>query len=454
MIRGAPAVSLAGTLPAGIPIIRPVSEASAVFDAQPDRFVRIGDVVLTGLGNDVEAAGAWGASALLRAPRFAIDARGLPGTAAAKLAAGACLRAWRYDGLFTKTRDDGVLIDAIDLVSDDPSAAEAWAGLAPGVTGAMFARDLVRTPSNLLTPATFVTQLTPLVQAGVSVEVLDATALAEGGFGGILAVGAGSVHPPCLIILRWAGTLQRAPVIFVGKGITFDTGGICIKPAEGMWDMRADMAGAAACAGAMLALALRQSPAPAIALLAVAENATGAASYRPGDILRMHDGTTVAVVDTDAEGRLVLADALAYGVKRRPAAIIDVATLTGSIVTALGHEHAGAFGTDDAIANAARMAGIAVGERLWRMPIAEAHRRALDSDVADIRHCVDARGQPDACQAAAFLREFTGEIPWLHLDIAGVEHRAESDGRHAAGPTGFGTRLLDRLVSDRFEAHG
>jgi leucyl aminopeptidase len=168
----------------------------------------------------------------------------------------------------------------------------------------------------------------------------------------------------------------------------------------------------------------------------------------------MHDGTTVAVVDTDAEGRLVLADALAYGVKRRPAAIIDVATLTGSIVTALGHEHAGAFGTDDAIANAARMAGIAVGERLWRMPIAEAHRRALDSDVADIRHCVDARGQPDACQAAAFLREFTGEIPWLHLDIAGVEHRAESDGRHAAGPTGFGTRLLDRLVSDRFEAHG
>ena len=126
-------------------------------------------------------------------------------------------------------------------------------------------------------------------------EVLDATALAEGGFGGILAVGAGSVHPPCLIILRWAGTLQRAPVIFVGKGITFDTGGICIKPAEGMWDMRADMAGAAACAGAMLALALRQSPAPAIALLAVAENATGAASYRPGDILRMHDGTTVAV---------------------------------------------------------------------------------------------------------------------------------------------------------------
>ena len=454
MIPTWPAVSLTQTLTAGLPVIRPTSIASPEFDALPDSIAHIGDVVLSGLGEDAEAAGAWGASALLRAARIAIDARGLNAATAASLAAGARLRAWRYDGLITQPRDDAVRLDLIELVSDDPDTPETWAKLESGVTGALFARDLVATPSNLLTPATFAARLAPLIQAGVTIEVLDAQALQRGRFGGILAVGAGSVHPPCLILLRWKGTLQNAAVAFVGKGITFDTGGICIKPAEGMWDMRADMAGAAACAGAMLALALRKSPAPAMALLAVAENVTGAASYRPGDILRMHDGTTVAVVDTDAEGRLVLADALAYAAAQRPAAIIDLATLTGSIVTALGHTRAGAFGTEQTLSGAACTAGLAVGEMLWPMPIAEEHRRALDSDMADIRHCVDARGEPDACQAAAFLREFTGEIPWLHLDIAGVEHRKEADGRHAAGPTGFGARLLDRLVADRFEAHG
>jgi leucyl aminopeptidase len=240
-------------------------------------------------------------------------------------------------------------------------------------------------------------------------------------------------------------------VVFVGKGITFDTGGISIKPADKMWDMRADMAGAAACAGAMLALARRNSPAPAIAILAIAENTTGGNSYRPGDVLKMYSGTTVQVVDTDAEGRLVLADALAYATREKPQAIIDLATLTGSIVVALGHEMAGCFDNDPALAAAAASAGAAVGEKLWRMPIGESHRRALDSDIADLKHCVDERGQPDACQAAAFLREFVGETPWLHLDIAGVEAREEAGPTYAKGATGFGVRLLDRLIADRFE---
>jgi leucyl aminopeptidase len=159
-------------------------------------------------------------------------------------------------------------------------------------------------------------------------------------------------------------------------------------------------------------------------------------------------------VDTDAEGRLVLADALAYAVTQKPAAIIDLATLTGSIVTALGHERAGAFGTDAALTKAAMRAGEAVGELLWPMPFGEGYFPALDSDIADIRHCVDGSGHPDACQAATFLRQFVDATPWLHLDIAGVEERAEADGRHARGATGFGVRLLDRLVSDRFEPHG
>jgi leucyl aminopeptidase len=443
---------------------REAAEADG-FTGEPETVCEIfgasGRVVLVGLGDGgvraAEAAGACAVARLLRVPRVAIDVRGVTPDCAAALAAGACLRAWRFDRLRTRADDDAPLLVALDLVSGDPAVRAAWATVSAGVEGALFARDLVTEPSDTLTPAGFVARLAKLVQAGVSVEVMDVAALTSAGFGGLLAVGQGSDHPPCLAVLRWKGSEARAPVAFVGKGITFDTGGICIKPADDMWHMRADMAGAAACAGAMLALARRGAPVPAIAVLPLAENATGAASYRPGDVLRMLSGTTVQVVDTDAEGRLVLADALTFALREKPAAIVDLATLTGSIVTALGHEMAGAFGNDVAFEAAVAAAGAAVGEFVWRMPIAEGHRRALDSDIADLKHCVDGRGQPDACQAAAFLREFVDETPWVHLDIAGVESCAEADGRFAKGATGFGVRLLDRLVADRFEnrpAHG
>ncbi len=282
--------------------------------------------------------------------------------------------------------------------------------------------------------------------------MLKPRALRRAGLGGLLAVGAGSVNKPLLVVLQWRGTAAAAPVVFAGKGVTFDTGGICMKPAQGMEEMRADMAGAAACAGAILALALRRSPAPAAAVLALAENATGGASYRPSDVLRMGDGTTVEVVDTDAEGRLVLADALGWAVRHlQPAAIVDLATLTGANVVALGGQMAGLFDNDPAFAAHVAAAGQAVGEPVWRMPIGAGHREDLRSDIADLRHCVPGRGQPDACHAAAFLREFVGSVPWAHLDIAGLESRAEASDRHAAGATGFGVRLLDRLVTQRFE---
>ena len=246
--------------------------------------------------------------------------------------------------------------------------------------------------------------------------------------------------------------MEAKPVVFVGKGVTFDTGGICIKPADKMWEMRADMAGAAACAGAMLSLALRRSPAPVCAVLALAENAVGAESYRPGDVLTSFSGKTIEVIDTDAEGRLVLADALAWAVRRlRPAAVIDLATLTGSIVVALGHEMAGLFGNDPALAAHVAAAGEVVGELVWRMPMAAGYREALASDIADLMNCARGKGQPDACQAAAFLGEFVGETPWVHLDIAGVESHETADDAQAAGATGFGVRLLDRLVAARFE---
>ncbi len=282
--------------------------------------------------------------------------------------------------------------------------------------------------------------------------MLHRKALRRAGLGGLLAVGGGSVHKPALVVLRWPGRIAADPVVFVGKGITFDTGGLCIKPAKGMEEMRADMAGAAACAGAMLAMALRRAHAPAAAVLALAENATSGSAYRPGDVLRLADGTTVEVVDTDAEGRLVLADALAYARQHlRPAALVDLATLTGAIVTALGGEQAGLFDNDPALATQVAAAGAAVDEPVWRMPIGGRHREDLRSAIADLRHCVPGRGQPDACHAAAFLREFVGDTPWAHLDIAGMELHDEADDHSPAGATGFGVRLLDRLVAQSFD---
>jgi len=354
--------------------------------------------------------------------------------------------------LRTVPDDDAPRLKALDLLSDTPGIEAAWQTAAAAWHGAAFARDLVAEPSNTLTPEGFIDRLDKLRDAGVQVSVLRRRALEREGLGALLAVGQGSAHPPRLVILRWAGSIEAPPVVFVGKGVTFDTGGICIKPADKMWDMRADMAGAAACAGAMLAIAERRSPAPVVAILALAENATGAASYRPGDVLRSFSGRSIEVVDTDAEGRLVLADALAWAVQRhRPQAIIDLATLTGSIVTALGHHMAGLFTNDPALAAHVAAAGAAVGEQVWRMPIGESHRRDLDSDIADLRHCVPGRGQPDACQAAAFLREFVADVPWVHLDIAGMDLHEEACDGAAAGPTGFGVRLLDRLVAQHFE---
>ncbi len=430
-------------------------EACEVFAAE-------GRLLLVGLGPTPDdaayrAAGALAVARLSRVARLALDARALlPGPAVA-FAAGAMQRGWRPETLRTIADPDEPALSSLHLLSEAPGIAAAWHSTFAALRGSAFARDLVTEPSNTLTPNGFIERLAPLEKAGVQVTVLKRRDLEREGLGCLLAVGRGSEHPPRLVVLRWPGAIDAAPVAFVGKGITFDTGGISIKPAHLMWEMRADMAGAAACAGAMLSLALRASPAPAIAVLALAENAIGADSYRPGDILRSASGRSIEVVDTDAEGRLVLADALAFTLRRhRPAAIIDLATLTGSIVTALGHECAGLFGNDAAFAAHVAAAGEATGERVWRMPIGEQHRRVLDSDIADLRQCPPAGGlQPDACHAAAFLREFVGDTPektpWAHLDIAGVESHETADDRHAAGATGFGVHLLDRLVAARFE---
>jgi len=383
-----------------------------------------------------------GAAALAVLPegtaRAVLDARALMPEEAVALATGLALRAPRGFRL--------------DLWHPDPEAvAPLWHDAHAVLKGVALARKLVAMPANRLTPERFARRLKRLERHGIAVQVLGRRRLRHAGFGALLAVGEGSAHPPRLVVLRWAGRIPAAPLVLVGKGITFDTGGLSLKPAEGMAEMTADMAGAAACAGAMLALALRDSPAPAAAVLALAENGIGAASYRPGDVLTTLSGQTVEVVDTDAEGRLVLADALNYAARVfRPDAVVDLATLTGAVVTALGRHRAGLFGNDPPLAAAVAAAGEAVGERLWPLPISPEHEEALRSEIADLRQCSPERGQPDASHAAAFLRRFLGHDPpaWAHLDIAGVA-------RHPPGPPGraggFGVRLLDALARARFE---
>ncbi|TCH98558.1 leucyl aminopeptidase family protein [Roseococcus sp. SYP-B2431] len=400
-----------------------------------------------------EGVGAACIAAAGRAPRVALDARELPAHFAVGLGVGAVLRAWRFEILKAR-RAPGPR--RLELLVDDPAAlADAWARAEARLSGVLLARELVAEPANRLTPKEFARRLRGLESDGIEVEEFGRPALRRLGAGGILAVGGGSAVPPRIVVLRWKGGFRAPPVAFVGKGLCFDTGGISIKGAAGMEAMRADMAGAAACAGAMLALARRKSPCPAVAILAIAENMTSGSAYRPGDVLRMMSGRTVEVVDTDAEGRLVLADALHLAVTRfRPQAVLDLATLTGSVITALGHHRAGLFHNDAALGAAVAAAGEAVGERLWPLPIGGRHREELNSDIADLRQCVPdgTRFVSDASNAAAFLREFVGTLPWAHLDIAGMDTAETDDLLAAKGtPTGFGVRLLDALVERHFE---
>ncbi|TDH58991.1 hypothetical protein E2C06_29760 [Dankookia rubra] len=321
---------------AGVPQAFRAAAVAARFTGAAEQRVEIatpeGRVLLLGAGPaerplDWEGAGAAAAAGAARTTRLSLDARGLRAEAAASLAAGACLRAWRFDA---HRRAEGPVLAALDLLVDSPKAvAPHWDRLSAGVRGCLLARGLTAEPANHLTTRAFAARLEALAEYGIAVDILGRKRLAREGLGALLAVGGGSPNPPRLAVLRWRGSHAAAPVAFVGKGICFDTGGLSIKPAAGMAAMRGDMAGAAACAGAMLALALRHSPAPAVAVLALAENSVGAAAYRPGDVLRTGSGRTVEVVDTDAEGRLVLADALHYARRFRPRAMLDLATLTG-----------------------------------------------------------------------------------------------------------------------------
>ena len=360
----------------------------------------------------------------------------------ARVLLGAALAAYRFD-FRTKARpNDPARLERIDLLAPGITAVtRAWQAVEPDLAGIAFARDLVNEPGNRIYPASFADRIARrLKPAGIAVEILKPSELQKLGMGALLAVGSGSVHTPRLVVMRWRGKRKGAPVALVGKGVTFDTGGIDIKPAARMEEMKGDMAGAAAVAGTMLALALRNDPRAVVGVVPLVENMPSGTAFRPGDVVHAHDGRTIEIIDTDAEGRLILADALAYTAKRfRPRAIVDMATLTGSVIAALGHLYAGIFANDDRLAASLIEAGRPVGERLWRLPLDPDYDEHLKSDIADIRQVAPDAESADAIHAAQFLQGFVEDTPWAHLDIAGVEW-LRGEGRH--GAAGFAIRLL------------
>jgi leucyl aminopeptidase len=381
-----------------------------------------------------------------------------PAQVAACLASGACLRGYRFDKYQTrKDQDDEPAGEVATLtlrVAEPDAARAAWAVAEAVARGVSHARDLVSEPANVLSPESFAEECRKLGDAvGLEVEILGPAELEALGMRALLAVSQGSAREPRVAVMRWrGGQAGQAPVALIGKGVCFDSGGLSLKPAAGMEEMKWDMGGAGAVFGAMEALARRGAKANVVGILGLVENMPSGTAQRPGDVITAMSGLTIEVVNTDAEGRLVLADALHYAKEHlKPRVMIDLATLTGAVVVALGHEQAGLFTPDEALAGKIVAAGEAVGEKVWRMPLGEAYDKHIKSDIADIKNVGRAR-EAGASAGAVFLQRFTGEVPWAHLDIAGVAWSKQDLPLAAKGATGYGVRLLDRLIADHYES--
>jgi leucyl aminopeptidase len=370
------------------------------------------------------------------------------------LALGAALRAYRFDKYRTTERPERKpTLIALTISGPAPTAARrAYKDLAAAAEAVAFTRDLVSEPANIIYPETLAGQAAGLASFGLDVEVLDEARMAELGMHAILGVAQGSVRPPRLVVMRWNGGVEgAAPLAFVGKGVTFDTGGISIKPAAGMGEMKWDMAGAGVVIGLMRLLAARTAKVNAVGVVGLVENMPSGSAQRPGDIVKSMSGQTIEVLNTDAEGRLVLADALWYCQDRfKPALMIDLATLTGAIIVALGHDYAGLFANNDELAERLVAAGKAVGEKLWRLPLDDTYNRAIDSDAADVKNIAGDRAAGSII-GAQFVQRFVNKVPWAHLDIAGVAWSKKDAPTVPKGATAFGVRLLDRFVSEYYE---
>jgi leucyl aminopeptidase len=374
---------------------------------------------------------------------------------AAAVASGVRLRAYKFDRYKTRKKDgeDGALRADISLAVDDVAAVrKAFAPDSHIVDGVITARDLVNEPPNVLFPVEFARRAAQLRKLGVDVEILDVKAMTKLGMGALLGVSQGSTQPGRTVIMRWNGGKRGdAPVAFIGKGVCFDTGGISIKGASGMEDMKGDMGGAACVVGLMQALAARKAKVNAVGAIGLVENMPDGNAQRPGDIVTSMSGQTIEIINTDAEGRLVLADVLWHVAKKfKPKFMVDLATLTGAIMVALGTEYAGMFSNNDELAERLSKVGLETGERVWRMPLGPEYDKQIDSQFADMKNTGTRNG--GSITAAQFLQRFVDGTPWAHLDIAGTAMGAPKTEINQSWGSGYGVRLLERLVAEYYEA--
>ncbi|GAN80322.1 leucyl aminopeptidase [Acidocella aminolytica] len=423
-------------------------------------------VLLVGAGKEdaprrAELLGAAIASSLSKEKEAAILTHGFTAKQAAEIGLGARLRSYKFDKYRTTQKpDEKAKLKKLTFLTGAPKDAEAaWESAGAVATGVEFTRDLVTEPANELYPAEFAERLEGLKKLGLKIEVFGQKELEKLGFGALLSVSQGSVHEPRMVVMQWLGASgngdkkgakkPKDPLVFVGKGVTFDTGGISLKPAAGMEDMKWDMAGAGTVSGLMAALAGRKAKVDAVGLVGLVENMPSGSATRPGDVVKSYAGKTVEILNTDAEGRLVLADVLYYAQEQfAPKFMVNLATLTGAIIVGLGHEYAGLFSNNDELVSKLVESGNAVGEKLWRMPLAkegEAYDKELDSAIADVKNIGGGRAG-GSITAAQFLQRFVNTTPWAHLDIAGMAWGTKDAGVNPKGATAFGVRLLDNFA--------
>ena len=373
---------------------------------------------------------------------------------AAHVLIGLRLRNWRYDVYRTKMKDEQrVTLKRVTVVGAPEGMEAAWADAEALAEGVEFTRELITEPANIIYPESFVERCQKRFEGtGAELIVLDEKQMEDLGMGSLLGVGQGSSRESRILAVRWNGGGSEAPIAFVGKGVTFDTGGISIKPGAGMEDMKWDMGGAGAVAGGMLALVKRKAKANVVGVMGLVENMPDGNAQRPGDVVTSMSGQTIEILNTDAEGRLVLADALHWTQEEfRPSRIVDFATLTGAIIVSLGNEFAGLFSNDDALSRDLAEAGEAVGDKVWRMPLGKAYDKLIDSPIADMKN-IGGKGA-GSITAAQFLQRFVKDgTPWAHIDIAGMAWSDKPGRTWGKGATGYGVRLIDRLVADTAES--
>jgi leucyl aminopeptidase len=388
-----------------------------------------------------------------KAKQAVVIAQGFPSAeSVARLASGARLRRYGFEMYKTKKdkKDNG--LDTVSILTSELAASrKAFAVWEAVAAGNHLARDLVNEPANVLFPVEFASRAKALTKLGVKVEILTPPQMKKLGMGALLGVAQGSPHEARLVVMRWEGGKDgEQPVAFIGKGVTFDTGGVSIKPGAGMEDMKGDMAGAACVVGLMHALARRKARCNVIGAIGLVENAVDGHAQRPGDVVKSMSGQTIAVLNTDAEGRLILADVLWYVQDRfKPKFMVNLATLTGAIMVALGKEHAGLFSNNDELAQRLAEAGLATGEKVWRMPLAPEYDKLIDHDVADMKNIGGRFG--GSITAAQFLQRFVNGKPWAHLDIAGTAMDSPKTPISQSWANGWGVRLLNHLVATHYE---